>query len=91
MAQHGTTPEGYPFWVHQAGPTYFDISMQRNDTVLCKTYEENPPREANINALIQEMARELREIPEEQTRLYAKEVPVVSKHIDVIEDSSARP
>jgi len=90
--QRLTSTEGYPTWVNQSAPNYFEISMQRNDVVLHEIYNENTPSEAGINALIQEMTKRLKEMPEEDTRPYApKELPIVSKHIDIIESSSARP
>lgn len=90
--QRLTSTEGYPTWVNQSAPNYFEISMQRNDVVLHEIYNENPPTEAGINVLIQEMSNRLKEMPEEETRPYVpKELPVVSRHIDIIESSSARP
>jgi len=92
MTHHGVTTDGYSFSVQQSGPVYFEISMQRNDIIVHETYEENPPREDKINALIQEMSARLKALSEEETKPYVKkELPPASSHIDIIESSSARP
>ena len=89
----GTSKDGYPFWVNQSGPVYFEISMQRNDVILHEIYEENPPREDRINALIHSMSDRLKALSEEETKPYVKKelTAPINKRLDIIESSIARP